>query len=113
MNINEKKTITFDEFRAWLTGLIVGKRGALPDIDDWKMIKEMMDKVVPENEIVTMPRPPLREDRTSPSIPQHPQWAPSTGTPEYPPGTIICSDSTEKQSFESAINMMITSNTTK
>jgi len=44
-NIENKEEITFNEFRAWMTGLIRGKRGSLPDLEDWKQIKVMMDKV--------------------------------------------------------------------
>lgn len=50
-----KETITFHEYQAWMTGLIVGKRGALPDLADWKMIKKMMDKVKAEKETVYLP----------------------------------------------------------
>ena len=39
------ETITFGEFKMWLQGLIRGKNGALPDTDDWKEIKKMLDKV--------------------------------------------------------------------
>lgn len=47
----EQETITFNEFKTWLLGLIQGKNGALPDLDDWKEIKLMLDKVhVPEAE---------------------------------------------------------------
>jgi len=45
-SFESKPTITFDEFKAWLSGLVVGKGGAVPDINDWKKIKKMMDKVV-------------------------------------------------------------------
>ena len=48
-NITEQKEeITFAEFTAWLTGVIRGKGGELPDLDDWKQIKLMMQKVQPE-----------------------------------------------------------------
>lgn len=57
MNVELKEDITFDEFKAWLTGLIRGKGGALPDLDDWRKIKDMIDKVVPEKEIVNIPMP--------------------------------------------------------
>lgn len=55
--MEEQETITYMEFRAWMVGLIRGKGGALPDMDDWVKIKEMMDKVVPEKETVTIPIP--------------------------------------------------------
>jgi len=40
-----KEQITFIEFRTWLSGLIKQKHGALPDLDDWKQIKVMLDIV--------------------------------------------------------------------
>lgn len=46
--IDTEEEITFAEFKAWLAGLIRGKRGALPDLEDWKAIKKLMDKVVPD-----------------------------------------------------------------
>lgn len=41
----DKENISFIEFKAWLTGLIRGKNGEIPNLDDWKQIKLMMDKV--------------------------------------------------------------------
>lgn len=49
--------ITFSEFEMWLQGLIEGKNGALPDFDDWKRIKEMMDRVVPDVQEIVSPAP--------------------------------------------------------
>lgn len=40
-----KEKITVAEFKAWLEGLVFGKRGALPDLEDWKMIKQMVDRI--------------------------------------------------------------------
>lgn len=54
-NTENKEEISFNEFKAWLTGLIRGKRGQLPDVEDWKQIKVMMDKVAPEVEFTTLP----------------------------------------------------------
>ncbi len=45
INLLKRKGITFDEFKAWVNQLIVDKKGALPDLNDWKEIKKMMDKV--------------------------------------------------------------------
>lgn len=45
INLIKRSTFTIDEFRAWLARLIQDKRGALPDLDDWKLIKEQLDKV--------------------------------------------------------------------
>jgi hypothetical protein len=41
--LNQK--ITFREFKDWLNQLIASKRGALPNLDDWKLIKEKIDQV--------------------------------------------------------------------
>lgn len=50
--MNNKDTITFEEFKSWLTGLVVGKKGELPDVDDWREIKAMMDRVEPTHKKV-------------------------------------------------------------
>ncbi len=59
--IDNQEEISLAEFKAWLAGLIRGKRGALPDLDDWKAIKETLDKIVPDVEPIvggpTMPVP--------------------------------------------------------
>ena len=101
----EQEEYTFNEFKAWLAGLIRGKRGALPDIEDWKAIKEMLDKVVPDvadapNWIPPAPiiiREVVKEEKDQPydwQVPVTPQpiWItphPSDGT--YPNGTVWCS----------------------
>lgn len=54
-NIELKDEITVEEYKAWLTGLLRGKGSQLPDLNDWKMIKKMTDKIVPE--IVEVPQP--------------------------------------------------------
>lgn len=43
--LNKRKGITIDEFKSWLNDLVTNKKGALPDLHDWKEIKEMLDKV--------------------------------------------------------------------
>lgn len=40
--------MTLKEFKKWLNKLVVDKKGALPDLADWKQIKENLDKVKPE-----------------------------------------------------------------
>lgn len=65
-NIELQDEITVDEYKAWLTGLLRGKGSQLPDLNDWKMIKKMTDKIVPE--VVEVP---------APAWPQYP-------TPQYP-----------------------------
>lgn len=37
--------ISIGDFRSWLTKLIEDKKGALPNLDDWKLIKEKLDQV--------------------------------------------------------------------
>jgi hypothetical protein len=51
----EKNTITIAEFKSWLMGLMCGKKGSLPDIEDWKVIKQMLDKVEENEKCVSMP----------------------------------------------------------
>lgn len=83
MNVELKEDITFDEFKAWLTGLIRGKGGALPDLDDWRNIKEMIDKVVPEKEIVNIPIPAPADP--PPFSPPWPGYNPIWVTPDVNP----------------------------
>lgn len=45
INLANRTGITIDEFKTWLNNLIIDKKGALPDLADWKDIKEMLDKV--------------------------------------------------------------------
>lgn len=119
--MEEKTSITLDEFKAWLAGLIVGKQGVLPDTKDWKRIKEMLDKVEPEVVQVPVPSnplpitPPLVPDPYDPyRWPQTPQWPSddpyrwdrytvspntnpitTTGDPIPQPGSDWCSVSTK------------------
>ncbi len=89
--IENKETITYDEFRAWMTGLIVGKRGALPDLEDWKMIKKMMDKVVPEKEVITIPSIPAEPIQPYNPAPYQPWYpGPYVGDPVPNPNVIWC-----------------------
>lgn len=93
--LQEANKITYSEFKIWLQGLIEGKKGMLPDHEDWKRIKIMMDRVVPEVQKVpiyaplpTIPTPsPL-----NPTYPIQPIWV-VPETPNFTYGTITCSDS--------------------
>lgn len=89
-NVETKPTITFDEFRAWLTGLIRGMDGKLPGVEEWKQIKQMMDKVQPEVREVQNPAP----------SPTHPLPMPVPSEPYWPkdrwPYQIWCGDSTSR-----------------
>jgi hypothetical protein len=86
-----KSYVSFEEFRAWLLGLIQGKKGVLPDIDDWKLIKKMLDKVDPTIDaskhdqdapkIVPIPLP-VYPSSPPPIYPCPPYYAPYTS-----PGT--------------------------
>lgn len=119
--MEHKEKITLDEFKAWLTGLIVGKRGALPDVKDWKKIKQMLDKVEPETVEVPVPAPSDPLPITPPMVPgpydptpydpyrwpqPDPYWSPNTlpytvgdpipnpswtGDPPPTPNTVWCS----------------------
>ena len=83
--IENKEKITLGEFKAWLAGLILGKKGILPDLEDWKQIKIMLDKVEEEKEVVTIPSPAPYPAPTYP-------W--DTRGPVYGPGTTRWSDNT-------------------
>lgn len=37
--------ISFDEFKRFMIELVQNKKGALPDLNDWKEIKKQMDRV--------------------------------------------------------------------
>lgn len=41
----KQSSISIDDFRIWINELIQDKKGALPDLNDWKLIKEQLDKV--------------------------------------------------------------------
>ena len=45
INLLKRRKMTVDEFKTWLNQLITDKKGALPDLNDWKKIKETLDKV--------------------------------------------------------------------
>ncbi len=47
-NIELKNEISVGEYKAWLTGFLRGKGNQLPDLKDWKAIKKMTDKIVPD-----------------------------------------------------------------
>lgn len=71
-NIELKDEITLDEYKAWLTGMLRGKGSKLPDLNDWKVIKKMTDKIIPDV-VETTPRtiaptyvPPATFDTPSP-----------------------------------------------
>jgi hypothetical protein len=91
-----KQSITFKEFKAWINGLIVGKRGALPDLEDWKKIREMMDKVdgdETEHTPSISPTIPYYVD-PPPHLPKRPQWSYGTGSPCPPEYLSTTSSST-------------------
>lgn len=104
-NVENKITITFDEFRAWLTGLIRGKNGTLPDLNDWKLIKMMMDKVVAEKEIITLPAP--IPSYPHPDLEPYRPWQPwdTPGRPDWPLPQVWCKRDTTDAS-DRLITMM-------
>lgn len=83
--IEKRKTITFGEFKMWIQGLIVGKRGKLPDVNDWIRIKQMMDKVVPYEIEKIIPVP-----ISQPCIPPVPDYPPIVPMPTYQPWYTTC-----------------------
>ena len=92
MNISiteQSKGITFNEFKMWLQGLIEGKNGELPDMEDWKRIKSMMDKVVPDVQKIVSPVP-ADLYRLYPTYPG-PTWITPNTFPITPP-TITYTD---------------------
>ena len=51
-NVNED-LITVDQFRTFLTALILEKHGKLPSKYDWGLIKDMMDSVGPDQILIS------------------------------------------------------------
>lgn len=103
MNIENQETITFDEFRSWLAGLIRGKNGALPDLEDWKVIKRMIDKVTVEHETTYIPIPAPPYPPCSPAQPHFeppPFWGPNTADPYPNSGGVWCSSNVEHQRLD-------------
>ena len=100
--IENQEELSLAEFKAWLAGLIRGKRGALPDLEDWKAIKDTLDKVVPDTVDVPTWTPPtivkeyIREPSPThapeqiPYVPYQPIWItePNTWHPEI--GEVWC-----------------------
>lgn len=89
MNKNEiekEKDITFDEFKSWMNGLVYGKGKDVPDARDWKLIKQMMERVVPDKVEIQIPAPwptiptppvlPYTEPYTSPNTTPF-KWEPT------------------------------------
>jgi len=90
-SVELKDEITFDEFKAWMNGLVRGKGSQLPNIDDWRMIKKMMDKVVPDVEKIIQ-HTPIYAPPVTPSYEKYPQtpmspWCEPQFTPTYGSGT--------------------------
>ena len=44
-NLEEAESITIDNYRFWLKEFILGLGGRVPNIEEWKIIKHMLDKV--------------------------------------------------------------------
>lgn len=45
INLLKHQGLSFEGFKSWLNQLIADKKGALPDLNDWKLIKEKLEKV--------------------------------------------------------------------
>lgn len=69
-NIELQDEITVDEYKAWLTGLLRGKGNTLPNLDDWKSIKKMTDKIVPD--VVEVPINKFNYQFQSPQVMETP-----------------------------------------
>lgn len=91
--IEKRNTLTFGEFKMWLQGLIEGKGGKIPDLEDWKRIKKMMDKVyVPAPIIIAPVAPPANPIYPNPIYPYYPPISvPMVPTPSpLSPSWTIC-----------------------
>ena len=87
IDIKSKEKISFGEFKAWINGMLYGKGRFLPNSADWKEIKQMMEKVVPD--VVEMQNPETPFFPTLPSTPIVPYDAPEV-EPLKPPFTVTC-----------------------
>jgi len=56
-SVELKEEITFDEFKAWMNGLLRGTGKNCPGPEDWRAIYKMMDKVVPDKEEIITQQP--------------------------------------------------------
>lgn len=104
--VENQDKLTVKEFKAWLVGLIRGKGGKLPDFDDWKQIKIMLDKVEEEKVNITFPSDPQPQPWSQP----WPNWPqPYVGDPM--PGQapqIWCrtaGETTDKITVQNGINV--------
>lgn len=85
MTVKKKKNIkkrkyTLKEFQAWLTGIEeIQPDDWHPDLDQWKLIRERMDGIVPDVEIVE------REIEIPVPVPVQPPYGSGQATPVVPP----------------------------
>lgn len=84
-----KEEISFDEFKAWMNGLVRGKGSVLPSLEDWRMIKKMMDKVVPDKEQIIQHTPIYTQPYTQPGTFPYPAtpWCGTTDQHTKPLGS--------------------------
>lgn len=87
VDITSKEEISFDEFKAWVNGLLYGKGRYLPNTADWKEIKQMMERVVPD--VVEMQNPETPFFPALPHAPIVPYEAPEV-EPWKPPFEVTC-----------------------
>ena len=90
IDIKSKEKISFGEFKAWINGMLYGKGRFLPNSADWKEIKQMMEKVVPD--VVEMQNPETPFFPTLPYTPTMPYESPKTPEvePWQPPFPVTC-----------------------
>jgi hypothetical protein len=116
MPFETEKNMSFNEFRAWLTGLILGKRGTIPDLDDWKEIKKMMDRVVAheKDKTISFPLSPTIPPQIDRQVWLSPLWPAEDPSPyTYP--SVRYTDNTQpidNLNADNAINYTIELSTT-
>jgi hypothetical protein len=67
INLLNHQGLSFEGFKTWLNQLILDKKGALPDLNDWKEIKANLDRVsVPKEDKQNLsPKPKVWVDYTN------------------------------------------------
>ena len=87
IDITAKDEISFDEFKAWINGLLYGKGSTIPDEGDWKEIKSMMERVIPDKIVMENPEIPFFPTCPQPQV--VPYVSPET-EPWKPPFEVTC-----------------------
>lgn len=93
--------ITFAEFKAWMNGMIYGRGNNLPDAGDWKLIKQMMERVVPDKVEIQNPITPWTPI-TAPVVPYTDPYTP----PPIDKWVITCSNDSISLTDRPAVGSM-------